>query len=55
MPAIVTSAEIERPAAEVFAYATTQPGSVSGRRAWWTGTWTVRPTTPNRQPWAQGA
>jgi hypothetical protein len=44
---VVTSAEIERPAAEVFAYAPrTRPGSASGRRAWWTGTWTARATAP---------
>ena len=34
MPPIVTSAEIGRPAAEVFAYATDPTGSASGRRAW---------------------
>ena len=31
----------------------TQPGSASGSRAWWTGTWTARPTAPNHRPWAQ--
>ena len=42
MPPIVTTAEIDRPAAEVFASPPTRPGSASGRRAWLTGTWTAR-------------
>ena len=41
MPPIVTSAEIDRPAAEVFAVATDPPGSRSGRKASSTGTWTA--------------
>ncbi len=30
-------------------------GSASGSRAWWTGTWTARPTAPYHRPWAQNA
>ena len=51
MPPIVTSAEIGRPAAEVSLSPPTRPGSASGRRAWWTGTWTPRATAPRHQPW----
>ena len=45
MPPIVTSAEIERPAADFSPTPPTQPGSPSGSRAWWTGTWTARART----------
>jgi hypothetical protein len=38
MAPVVTSAEIDRPDAGVFACGTDPPGSASGRKAWWTGT-----------------
>ena len=41
MSAIVTSAEIDRPAADVFAYATDPTRSPNGRRASSTATWTA--------------
>ena len=33
----------------------TPPGSASGRRAWWTATWTARPTGARYRPWARSA
>jgi len=48
MAPIVTSAEIDRSAAEVFAYATDPARFSEWQQAWWTGTWTARPTATPR-------
>ena len=55
MPPIVTSAEADRPAAEVFAYATDPARFSQWQKAWWTGTWTARLTAPRPRPWARDA
>jgi hypothetical protein len=55
MSAIVASPEVERPAAEVFAYATDLTRFSEWQRVWWTGIWTVRPTTPARPASAHAA
>jgi hypothetical protein len=55
MTAIVTSTEVDRPAADVFAYATDLPASASGSRVSWTDIWRVPPMRPDRRPWAPSA
>jgi uncharacterized protein YndB with AHSA1/START domain len=55
MPAIVASTEVDRPAAEVFAYATDPARFSEWQRAWWKGTWMILPTAPARLPWARAA
>ena len=55
MPPIVTSAEIGRPAAEVFAYATDPARFSEWQKGVVDGTWTARATAPEPQPWARSA
>ena len=46
MAPIVTSADIDRPADQVFAYATDPARFKEWQKGWWTGAWTARPTAP---------
>jgi hypothetical protein len=55
MAPIVTTAEIGRPAAEVFAQATDPARFSEWQKAWWTGTWTAPATAPKPRPWAPDA
>jgi hypothetical protein len=55
MPAIVTIAEIGRPAAEVFAYATDPARFSEWQQGVVEGHWTAGPTAPDHRPWAQNA
>ena len=55
MPPIVTTAEIDRPAARVFACATDPSLFPQWQKGVKTGTWTARPTAPSYRPWARSA
>jgi hypothetical protein len=55
MSAIVTSTEVERPAADVFAYATDPTRFRDWQKGVVEDAWTVPPMRPDRRPRAQNA
>ena len=55
MPPIVTTAEIDRPAAQVFATATDPALFSQWQKGVEDGHMEARPTPPSRQPWVPSA